>query len=93
MANVDLVHTFQEDIIKAFKDILNPKQIEVLVQMHEETRMLQMAVSEQHRITEGLIDLMKLTGASMKETHRKMEEFEKKFKDDDQTVGTEKFDG
>lgn len=90
---VDLVHTFQEDIIKAFKDTMTPAQIQVLVQMHEETRMLQMAVAEQHRITEGLIEMMKLTGMSMKATHERMEKFEKKFNDDDQTVNTEKFDG
>lgn len=86
---VDLVHTFQEDIIKAFKDTLNPKQIETLVKMHEETRMLQMAVAEQHRITEQLIELVKLSGASMKKTHEMMAKFEKKFNDDDQTIGTE----
>ncbi len=90
---VDVVHSFQEDIIKAFKDILNPQQVTVLVNMHEEVRMLQMAISEQHRITEGLIETMKLTGMSMKATHERMAKFEKKFNDDDQTVGTEKFDG
>jgi uncharacterized coiled-coil protein SlyX len=92
---VDVVSTFQEDIIKAFRGLLSPPQIEVLIKMHEETRMLQMAISEQHRITEGLIEMMKLTGLSMKHTHEQLAKFEKKFNDDPntRTVASEDYDG
>lgn len=90
---VDLVHTFQEDIIKAFKGTLDPKQIETLVQMHEETRMLQLAVSEMHKMHGQIIEALQLSQKERAYYKGLMEKFEKKFSDDPDTVVSEEYDG
>lgn len=79
--SVEIVGTFQEDIIKAFQGLLNPKQIQTLVQMHEETRMLQLAVSDLHRQNVQLVELMQLNQQVNQHYKEQFAKFEKKFGD------------
>lgn len=75
---VDVISTFQEDIIKHFQDTLNPAQITVLVQMHEETRMLQAALIDMHKTVYKIIETTKLSGAVVQKFRGELDDLEKR---------------
>lgn len=83
---VDLISTHVEEIEVKLRGQLSPQAIEVIIRIHEESRMLQRAINDQQNI----INLMK--EALVQSTHLskmlagKIKQFERRYSDNMQDL-------
>lgn len=76
---VEIITTHVEEIEKKFRGQLSPQAIEVIVRIHEETRVLEKAVSDVVTMINTLKEAMALNMALNKQINQKMKAFEHKY--------------
>lgn len=78
---VDIVTSHVEEIERRFRNQLSPQAIEIIIRMHEETRMLQRAVNDQTLLINMLKDAMAVSMKLTKQMNEQIKKFEHKYTD------------
>jgi len=83
---VDIISTHVEEIFQKFKGQLSPPAVEVIINMHEEMRMLQRSVNDQTNLINTLREALAQSTKLSKMMAGKIKQFEQKYSDNYQDM-------
>ncbi len=83
---VDIISTHVEEIFQKFKGHLPPPAVEVIINMHEEMRMLQRSVNDQLNLINTLREALVASTQLSKMMAGKIKQFEQKYSDNYQDM-------
>lgn len=84
--SIDLMTTHIEDIEKLFKGTLNHNQMEWLMRLHDEVRMMQRAINDVTAIAQAMQEVAVLTVAQGKSIEQRFKKLSKDYSDTNQDL-------
>lgn len=84
--SIDLMSTHIEDIEKLFKGTLSHPQMEWLMRLHDEVRMMQRAINDVTAIAEAMKEVAVITVAQSKSLEQRFKALSAKYTDNNQDL-------